>query len=186
MLMLPLALRMYSTGTKYLSLWRPNFSGPGPGAGDVLVSTLDAGIVSLAIPMYRYRRDLKEHVSVLCFLLSSSNTHGYVQFFRMMTIIIPCCSLSLFVWPTVANAFGMDLTRSLAFAARFMSTPLAIELVEALEGDESICVILVVVTGIVAAILKDWFFYKLMRVNRGMSLSLPAPQYFYLIIYPYS
>lgn len=140
--------RFYSVDAKYNVLWDPSgYKGPIPGAGDVLFSTLDAGIVALAVPMYRYRKELKEN------------------FCRMMVVLIPCAALSLFVWPLIAAKFGMDRVRSLAFAARFMSTPLAIELAGNIEADESITVILVVITGIVAAILKDHFF-RLMRVDR--------------------
>lgn len=140
------ALGQYSHDAKYTALWDPKgYSGPVPGAGDVLFSTLDAGIVALAVPMYRYRQDLREN------------------FWRMMTVIIPCAALSLFAWPPLGKLFGLDPIRALAFAARFMSTPLAIELANSIGADESITVILVVVTGIVAAILKEPFF-RLMRV----------------------
>lgn len=88
-------------------------------------------------------------------------------------VIIPCAALSLFVWPWIAGLYGMDSTRALAFAGRFMSTPLAIELVETVRGDESICVILVVVTGIVAAILKDYYFHGLLKLPRGVPIALP-------------
>lgn len=140
--------RFYSVNAKYSVLWTPTgYNGPVPGAGDVLFSTLDAGIVALAVPMYRYRKELKEN------------------FIRMMIVLTPCAALSLFVWNYIAALIGLDQIRSLAFSARFMSTPLAIELASNVGADESITVILVVLTGILAAILKDHFF-KLMRVDR--------------------
>jgi hypothetical protein len=54
------SLRSYSTGSKYLILFDPTRKThiPPPGAGDVLSSVLDASIVSLAIPMYRYRGEM--------------------------------------------------------------------------------------------------------------------------------
>ncbi|PWN48120.1 hypothetical protein IE53DRAFT_389699 [Violaceomyces palustris] len=140
-------LAYYSHDAKYTVLWDlKGYKGPVPGAGDVLFSTLDAGIVALAIPMYRYRRDLAEN------------------FTKMMVVLLPCASLSLFVWPLIGRLFGLDPIRSLAFSARFMSTPLAIEMANNVGADESITVILVVVTGIIAAILKEPFF-KMMRVS---------------------
>jgi hypothetical protein len=140
-------LQMYAVDAKYSELWSlDGYSGPVPGAGDILFSTLDAGIVALAVPMYRYRKDLAEN------------------FTRMMLVLSPCAALSLFFYPWIAHLIGMDSIRSLAFSARFMSTPLAIEMANNVGADESITVILVVVTGIVAAILKEPFF-RLMRVS---------------------
>lgn len=140
--------RFYSVDARYADLWSPSgYSGPVPGAGDVLFSTLDAGIVALAVPMYRYRSELK------------------ANFVKMVVVLCFCATLSLFLWNSIAALMGMDETRSLAFTARFMSTPLAIELAGNIGADESITVILVVLTGIIAAILKDHFF-RLMRVDR--------------------
>ncbi|KAL9932535.1 hypothetical protein V8E36_008652 [Tilletia maclaganii] len=140
-------LQSYQVDAKYSDIWvLGGYSGPVPGAGDFLISTLDAGIVALAVPCYRYRAELKE------------------SFWRLIVVLVPCAALSLFVWPGIAHLITLDRSRSLAFAARFMSTPLAIELNNTLGGDENIVVILVVITGIVAAILKEPFF-KLMRVS---------------------
>ena len=115
------ALAQYSIGdARYTDLWNPaGYQGPVPGAGDVLFSTLDAGIVALAIPMYRYRKDLRDN------------------FFRMMGVLVPCALLSLFVWPTIGRFVGLDAVRNLAFSARFMSTPLAIEMANTVGADES-------------------------------------------------
>lgn len=134
-------LQSYSVDAKYAVLWSlSGYNGPVIGAGDVLFSTLDAGIVSLAIPMYRYRWDLWFHLV------------------DMLVVLFPCSLLSLFVWPTVAGAIGIAPERALAFASRFMSTPLAIELSLTIGADESITVVLVVITGILISIFKDPFF----------------------------
>ncbi|CAO1632128.1 unnamed protein product [Sympodiomycopsis kandeliae] len=144
----------YERRAKFNKLWDPaGYSGPAPGAGDLLASLLDAGIVALFVPLYRYRKDLKE-----CGL-------------RLCVALFPCACLSLFVWPVIASLMGLDQIRALAFAARFMSTPLAIQLVNTLGGDESITVILVVLTGIIAAIFKEPFF-KLMRVDMDDHLTI--------------
>ncbi|KAJ1025881.1 hypothetical protein NDA16_002507 [Ustilago loliicola] len=134
-------LESYSVDAKYTVLWSlQGYNGPVIGAGDVLFSTLDAGIVSLAIPMYRYRWDLWFHLV------------------DMLVVLFPCSLLSLFVWPTLAGAIGIAPERALAFASRFMSTPLAIELSLTIGADESITVVLVVITGILISIFKDPFF----------------------------
>ncbi|TKY88556.1 hypothetical protein EX895_002545 [Sporisorium graminicola] len=134
-------LASYSVDAKYTVLWSlQGYTGPVIGAGDVLFSTLDAGIVSLAIPMYRYRWDL------------------WVHLVDMLVVLLPCSMLSLFVWPTVASSIGIAPERALAFASRFMSTPLAIELSLTIGADESLTVVLVVITGILISIFKDPFF----------------------------
>lgn len=147
--------QFYSVDAKYSTLWSlSGYSGPIPGAGDILFSTLDAGIVALAVPMYRYRKELRENLA------------------RMLVILLPCAAMSLFLWSSIAHLMGMDAIRSLAFAPRFMSTPLAIELANNIGADESITVILVVITGVIAAILKEQFFYRLMRVKRDDFLTV--------------
>ena len=150
-------LNSYSVDAKYTVLWSlSGYSGPVIGAGDVLFSTLDAGIVSLAIPMYRYRWDLWYHLV------------------DMLVVLFPCSMLSLFVWPTVAGAIGIAPERALAFASRFMSTPLAIELSLTIGADESITVVLVVITGIVISIFKDPFF-RLFGLNPDQDGPTDAP-----------
>lgn len=147
-------LSYYERRAKFNVLWTPSgYNGPAPGAGDILASLLDAGIVALFVPLYRYRKDLKA-----CGL-------------RLTMALFPCACLSLFFWPLVASLMGLDQIRALAFAARFLSTPLAIQLVNTLGGDESITVILVVLTGIIAAIFKEPFF-KLMRVDMDDHLTI--------------
>lgn len=140
-------LQSYSVDAKYSVLWSlTGYHGPVIGAGDVLFSTLDAGIVSLAIPMYRYRWDLWHHLA------------------DMLAVLFPCSLLSLFVWPTVAAAIGIAPERALAFTSRFMSTPLAIEMSLTIGADQSITVILVVITGILISIFKDPFF-RLLKLD---------------------
>jgi putative effector of murein hydrolase len=56
-------LHEFQTQTKYLQYFRGVQGLPLPGAGDILSSLLDASIVSLAMPMYVYRRELWHFVS---------------------------------------------------------------------------------------------------------------------------
>lgn len=46
---------------------------------------------------------------------------------------------------------GMDGQRALVYVARFMSTPLGIEEMRALKGDQSLVVVLICVTGILVS-----------------------------------
>lgn len=71
-------LNDFSTGRKYLVILggggvAPNGTILWPGAGDVLFSLMDAAIVSLGIVMFKYRAELKKHVSVFVVSLLNSN-----------------------------------------------------------------------------------------------------------------
>ncbi|CAD6885440.1 unnamed protein product [Tilletia controversa] len=103
--------------------------------------------MSSAVPCYRYRAELRE------------------SFFKLLRVLVPCAALSLFGWPGFAQLITLDRSRSLAFAARFIATPLAIEFNSTLGGDENKVVILVVISEVVAAILEEPFF-KLMHRAR--------------------
>jgi hypothetical protein len=56
-------LAKFSTGITFLDILEGNSQGRIPGAGDILFSLLDCSIISLAIVMFRYRMELKKHVS---------------------------------------------------------------------------------------------------------------------------
>ncbi|EGG07738.1 uncharacterized protein MELLADRAFT_52361 [Melampsora larici-populina 98AG31] len=138
----------YSTGSTYLVLFRKDkgYTGQPPGCGDVMSSILNAGIICLAFPLFRYRQDL------------------YCNFVRIVIVIIPNCVISLFLWPFLANKMGMNGDHSITFAGRFMSTPFGIEFIKATGGDQSLVVVLICFTGIIAVIIRDQAF-RLLRVR---------------------
>ncbi|KAG8405783.1 hypothetical protein J3458_021716 [Metarhizium acridum] len=112
------ALRSYKTGANYTRLWSRE---PGPpllpGAGDVFSTVLDASIVSLALPMFQHRRELKRHLATLAIpnvLISVGSVLSY---------------------PPVCRAIGIAPTRSLAFASRSLTLALATPATTNLGGD---------------------------------------------------
>lgn len=131
-------LQQYTTGNKYLQLWRRATSSPGhllPGAGDILSTVLDASIVSLALPMYQYRRELVEHFAA---------------------IIVPNVVLSigsLYAYPTVCLAVGISAQQSLAFASRSLTLALAIPATQNLGGDERTVAAVAIMSGVVGALV---------------------------------
>ncbi|KAK7696798.1 hypothetical protein SLS64_014200 [Diaporthe eres] len=130
-------LEQYTTGNKYLQLWQHATSSTGrlPGAGDILSTVLDASIVSLALPMYQYRRELVEHFAA---------------------IIVPNVVLSigsLYAYPTVCLAVGISATRSLAFASRSLTLALAIPATANLGGDERTVAAVAIMSGVVGALV---------------------------------
>ncbi|KAI3399137.1 hypothetical protein diail_7716 [Diaporthe ilicicola] len=133
-------LEQYTTGNKYLQLWEhatttTTKTGHLPGAGDILSTVLDASIVSLALPMYQYRRELVEHFAA---------------------IIVPNVVLSigsLYAYPSVCVAIGISPPRSLAFASRSLTLALAIPATANLGGDERTVAAVAIMSGVVGALV---------------------------------
>ncbi|KAI1148696.1 LrgB-like family-domain-containing protein [Nemania diffusa] len=151
-------LAEFRTGATYLALWSPSSkSQQRPGAGDVFASALDAAIVALALPMYRYRRELRLHFPA---------------------VVLPNVALSLaslFAYPPLCRAVGISATRGLAFAARSLTLALALPAVANLGGDGNAVAALAIASGIVG-VLVGGRMLRLLRipeddyVTRGVTL----------------
>lgn len=123
-------LNLYKTGNSYLNYLRGAPGLPRPGAGDILASLLDASIVSLAMPMYQYRRELR---------------HYFVSIFLPVVFLtIP----SLFGYPPLCASLGISATISLAVAPRSVTLALAQLSTENLGGDTAAISVIAVVSGI--------------------------------------
>ncbi len=147
-------LMQYRTGLRYLQLWEGTKSNTYPGAGDIFGTVLDASIVSLALPMYQYRRELKEHFAA---------------------IVIPNVLISiasLFAYPALCFAIGISPARSLAFSARSLTLALATPAIENLGGDTNTVAAVAIMSGIVGALIGQQMLTK-MRIPEGLS---PPPE----------
>ncbi|KAI1082447.1 LrgB-like family-domain-containing protein [Whalleya microplaca] len=145
----------YHTGAKYLELW--SGSGGAPGAGDMLSSVLDASIVALALPMFQYRRELRQH---------------------FLAIVLPNVAISiasLFSYPKICYAIGISAPRSLAFAARSLTLALATPAAVNLGGDANTVAALAILSGILG-VLAGQRLLAMLRipeddyVTRGVTL----------------
>lgn len=128
-------LTEYHTGLKYIQLWEGTKSKQLPGAGDFFSTVLDASIVSLALPMYQYRRELRQH---------------------FVAIIVPNILISigsLFLYPYICYAIGISAERSLAFASRSLTLALAIPATANLGGDSKTIAAVAIMSGIVGALV---------------------------------
>lgn len=132
------ALGAYRTGAKYTNLWSSSMNSSGfhrrPGAGDVFASLLDASIVSLALPMFQHRRELRAH---------------------LVAILAPNISISvvsLLLYPPLCRALGISARRSLAFASRSLTLALAQPATENLGGDVNTVAALAIVSGILGVL----------------------------------
>ncbi|ROT38392.1 hypothetical protein SODALDRAFT_332962 [Sodiomyces alkalinus F11] len=136
------ALSPYRTGATYQALWRPSHHATGPnrplpGAGDLFATVLDAAIVALALPMYQYRRELRTH---------------------FLAIVAPSVAFSvasLFGYPALCAAVGIEARRSLAFAARSLTLALAIPATENLGGDRNTVAAVAIMSGILGALVGE-------------------------------
>ncbi|CAK7219673.1 hypothetical protein SBRCBS47491_003926 [Sporothrix bragantina] len=126
----------YKPGNTYLYLWEnPTVADSAPGAGDMLVSALDASIVSLALPMYQYRHELRRH---------------------FLAIVVPTISLSiasLFLYPIVCYHIGISATRSLAFTSRSLTLALATPAVVNLGGDVNTVAAVAILSGVLGVLI---------------------------------
>jgi putative effector of murein hydrolase len=161
------ALGEYKTGAGYLQLWE-SASGIGsktrgklPGAGDVFGTVLDASIVSLALPMYQYRRELREH---------------------FVAIVVPNILISigsLFSYPYVCYAIGIGARRSLAFAARSLTLALAMPATQNLGGDVNTVAALAIMSGILGVLIGQKML-AWMRIPEGRPAIVPRPRGFHI------
>ncbi|KAI1762901.1 LrgB-like family-domain-containing protein [Hypoxylon sp. FL1150] len=159
------SLTAYKTGADYSALWSGHAPGNAlPGAGDLFSSVLDASIVAFALPVHRYRRELRAHLAA---------------------IVVPSVALSvasLFAYPAACRAVGISAERSLAFAerslafaARSLTLALAVPATRNLGGDENTVAALAIMSGIVG-VLVGRRMLGLMRVpeddyvTRGVTL----------------
>ncbi|XXH01535.1 hypothetical protein Hte_007895 [Hypoxylon texense] len=131
------SLAAYKTGVGYAQLWGGREAGGGkmPGAGDLFASALDASIVAFALPVHRYRRELRQHLAA---------------------IVVPSIALSvasLFAYPAACRAVGIGAERSLAFAARSLTLALAVPATANLGGDVNTVAALAIMSGIVGVLI---------------------------------
>lgn len=160
-------LEDYTTGNKYLQLWQHATAaadkGGGeearrmPGAGDILSTVLDASIVSLALPMYQYRRELVEH---------------------FVAIVVPSVVLSvgsLYAYPSVCVAVGISAGRSLAFASRSLTLALAIPATANLGGDERTVAAVAIMSGVVGALVGGRVLWLLGIPEGGLAFVSLSP-----------
>lgn len=143
-------LNLYKTGNSYLNYLRGASGLPRPGAGDILASLLDASIVSLAMPMYQYRRELRHYF--------------WSIFLPVVFLTIP----SLFGYPPLCYALGISATISLAVAPRSVTLALAQLSTENLGGDTATISVIAVVSGISGPIFGPTIL-RILRIPESKS-----------------
>lgn len=149
-------LSLYKTGTSYMDYLRGAEGLPRPGAGDILASLLDASIVSLAMPMYQYRRELRHYFAAI--------------FLPVVVLTIP----SLFGYPPLCASLGISAAISLAVAPRSVTLALAQLSTQNLGGNTSAISVIAVVSGISGPIFGPTIL-RLLRIPESQSLHGRVP-----------
>lgn len=143
------AIKLYKTGRNYSNLFNNKNYPNWPGAGDFLLSLMDISIVSLSLPMFNYRLDLK-------------------KYFIVIIVPILCCSFGcLFIYPVVCYHIGISPERSLGFSGRSVTLALGTPLVEALDGSVQLMAVTTIVTGILGVLCGDFVLFKILRVHKN-------------------
>lgn len=154
------SLEEYKTGITYLKLFNHRDSTQPPGAGDIFSTLMDVSIVSLSIPMYTYRMDLKHH------------------FFALLPPILLMSFGCFFVYPPLCYHLGISPARSIGFAGRSITLALGTPFVAALDGSQPLMAVTTVVSGIIGALSCQFVFGKVLRirdddyVTRGITLGV--------------
>lgn len=136
------SLHRFKTGRNYLTLFNSGQTGVLPGAGDVISTLLDTSIVVLAFPMYNYRSDLKKN------------------FLFLMIPSVFAAVASFFVYPPLCYVIGISNTRSIAFIARSVTLALAIPIVSAMKGAETLVAVVGILSGIIGVLLGSFVLGK--------------------------
>ncbi|KAK9369618.1 LrgB-like family-domain-containing protein [Lipomyces kononenkoae] len=153
-------LQAYSTGRTYLNLFGvPEYKNVLPGAGDLLKTMLDVSIVALALPMYRYRGDLKKHFIVI---IIPNVVIGLVTFFG---------------YPPLCYAIGISAQRSISFIGRSVTLALALPVVQALGGSQSLVAVTAILSGIIGVLIGSYILAGLRireddYLTRGITLGI--------------
>lgn len=131
------AVRLYKTGRLYLYLFTESVTSRWPGAGDVLLAMMDISIVSLSLPMFHYRADLRKH---------------YLVF---VPPILICCAASFFVYPPLCHAILISPVNSLGFVGRSVTLALGTPLIKSLGGSIPLMSVSTILSGILGVLCGD-------------------------------
>ncbi|GMM35093.1 hypothetical protein DASC09_024180 [Saccharomycopsis crataegensis] len=131
------SIRAYKTGRTYLYLFTTSVTTNWPGAGDVLSAMMDISIVSLSLPMFHYRQDLKKH---------------YIVFIPPIVI---CSAASFFIYPPLCHAISIAPSRSLGFVGRSVTLALGTPLIKSLGGSIPLMSVSTILSGILGVLCGD-------------------------------
>ncbi|KAG0937131.1 hypothetical protein G6F57_009591 [Rhizopus arrhizus] len=136
---------LYKSGVTFISLVeKTNVNWPG--AGDILATTMDVSIISLAFNVYK------------------SRPNELRQWLIIVASIVPVAFLIMFVTPMFAYAIGCSPADSIVWSSRSVTTAIGIVISRVLGSNQSIVTCIIIFTGITGPILGPTLL-KLARVK---------------------
>ncbi|KAI0129123.1 hypothetical protein BJ170DRAFT_360741 [Xylariales sp. AK1849] len=149
------AFRAYNSWAKFF-LDSSRYANPRQrvGAGDLATALLDAGIVSLGLKMYEYRREL------------------WTSFATVLSTSLVFATINIFVNVAFAHVMGLQASEALAFAARNVTIALGMPAVQNLGGDGTLMGTLVVFSGMLFQMTGDLPFSWLGIRDRPLPFAL--------------
>ncbi|ESK39989.1 hypothetical protein P256_00428 [Acinetobacter nectaris CIP 110549] len=102
-----------------------------------IVNLLGPATVAFAVPIYRYRETIKQHIGVLTIAIFVGMSVGVFSAYKM------------------AQLFGFDSEVTHSLMARSISTPFAIVLAENIHGSATLVSLFTALTGLIGMILGD-------------------------------
>lgn len=115
-----------------------------------IVNLLGPATVAFAVPIYRYRETIKNHIVVLS------------------VAIIVGMSVGVFSAYQMAKLFGFDSEVTHSLMARSISTPFAIVLAENIHGSATLVSLFTALTGLIGMIFGD-FILALTRIKSNIA-----------------
>ncbi|KAA8734977.1 LrgB family protein [Acinetobacter qingfengensis] len=124
-----------------------------------IVQLLGPATIAFAIPIYRYRETIKQHILVLTIAIIVGMSIGVYSAYLM------------------AQMFHFDAVVTGSLMARSISTPFAIVLAENLHGSATLVSLFTVITGLIGMIFGDMilaFFHIRSRIANGAAFGNAA------------
>lgn len=107
-------------------------------------------VVMLAVPLYKSRKELQKYLLPIAIgILSSIVTSAFI-------VIL------------LSNIFALDKSVIISLLPKSITTPMAVEVTDILDGVKGLTIVFVILTGVIGATLATWTL-KLFRVRNSIA-----------------
>jgi LrgB-like family len=166
---LTIGLQEYRTPPAYIQyFFGPRNDLPPPGAGNILAAVLDVSIVSLALPMYNYRAELKRHVFSLFTRLTSVHCNPITESRNCSCFIIHLsldlsCHWNRLISCSCLSSSKCDPRPRESGSHQFRYIP---QICIDVGGSIPLVVVLAILSGIIGVLIGGYIL-KILRIPAG-------------------